>query len=185
MSHNEYDWAVIGGGPAGIAAVGKLLDNKVNAKQLLWVDPEFKVGDFGQKWLHIPSNTKVGLFQRFLHEVASFKFRQVHHQFELSELDIDDTCLLTHIVEPLKWVTKQLREQVQSIPGSVEHLQLRNGVWHLTLADQQLSAKQVILATGSEPKTLEYYDRVRSISLDTALNPELLKTECQNIERVA
>ena len=185
MSDNEYDWAVVGGGPAGIAAVGKLLDNKVNAKRILWIDPEFEVGDFGQKWLNIPSNTKVGLFQRFLHEVVSFDFRQVHHQFELSELDIGDTCLLKYMVTPLKWVTKRLRERVQSIQGNVDHLQLHNGMWQLTIADKQLRAKQVILATGSEPKTLEYYDRVQPIDLSIAMNPELLSAECKGMERVA
>lgn len=185
MADVEYDWAVIGGGPAGIAAVGKLLDHKVDANRVLWIDPQFEVGDFGQKWYNIPSNTKVGLFQRFLYDVTSFEYRLANHQFELAELDIDDTCLLKYMAEPLKWVTQHLRERVHSQEGMVDHLQMYNNGWNLSIGEQQLRAKQVILATGSEPKTLEYYDRVPTISLATAMNSELLKAECKGAERVA
>ena len=35
-----YAWAVIGAGPAGIAAVGKLLDHGVADKDIVWIDPD-------------------------------------------------------------------------------------------------------------------------------------------------
>ena len=35
--------------PAGIAVVGQLLDNDIKAKDILWLDPNFNVGDFGSK----------------------------------------------------------------------------------------------------------------------------------------
>lgn len=47
MHNNKFQWAVIGAGPAGIAAVGKLLDHGVLPEDILWFDPHFKVGDLG------------------------------------------------------------------------------------------------------------------------------------------
>lgn len=61
-----FKWAVIGAGPAGIAAVGKLIDAGINPKEIVWIDPEFKVGDFGTHWRNVSSNTKVGLFLKIL-----------------------------------------------------------------------------------------------------------------------
>lgn len=37
----SYEWTVIGAGPAGIAAVGRLLDHGVAAERIAWVDPAF------------------------------------------------------------------------------------------------------------------------------------------------
>jgi hypothetical protein len=54
------DYAVIGGGPAGILALGKILD-KIGPKkfydEVVWYDPKFRVGMFGEKWYNVPSNT--------------------------------------------------------------------------------------------------------------------------------
>lgn len=38
MLKDKFRWAVIGAGPAGIATVGLLLDNNVDAKDILWID---------------------------------------------------------------------------------------------------------------------------------------------------
>ena len=43
----NFDWAVIGAGPAGIAAIGKLLDAGIEPQRIAWIDPTFAVGDFG------------------------------------------------------------------------------------------------------------------------------------------
>jgi cation diffusion facilitator CzcD-associated flavoprotein CzcO len=53
------EWAVIGSGPAGIAAVGKLLDLGIAAQNIAWIDPAFTVGDLGKKWSKVSSNTKL------------------------------------------------------------------------------------------------------------------------------
>jgi len=44
-------------------AVGKLLDCGVSRKKILWVDPEFKVGDLGKLWYNVSSNTNVDTFK--------------------------------------------------------------------------------------------------------------------------
>ena len=57
-----YAWTVIGAGPAGIAAVGKLLDRGIAGKDIAWIDPAFAAGDIGAKWRSVSSNTQVGVF---------------------------------------------------------------------------------------------------------------------------
>jgi cation diffusion facilitator CzcD-associated flavoprotein CzcO len=183
MSKTIYDWAVVGGGPAGMAAVGKLLDSGVDPKQLLWLDPQFEVGDFGGKWKNIPSNTRVGLFLQFLHSIKSFEFMDVTHQFELAKLDPQATCRLEYMAEPLRWVTQHLRSRVSSEEALVSNCYLHNQVWHLESSADTFQAKQVILATGVEQKSLEY--DVKELSLDIALNPELLKDQVSEMKRVA
>ena len=44
-----YAWTVIGAGPAGIAAVGKLLDHGIAPEKIAWIDPAFAAGDLGAK----------------------------------------------------------------------------------------------------------------------------------------
>src|SRR5437870_7382949 len=100
----NFEWAVIGAGPAGIAAVGQLLENGIAAKDILWVDPEFSVGDFGTKWLNVPSNTRVKLFQMFLRSCKAFEYDQCEHDFALNHLNPMDNCLLRYMAEPLQWV---------------------------------------------------------------------------------
>lgn len=58
----NFQWGVIGSGPAGIAAVGELLDRGVSGKDILWLDPKFEVGDLGALWGPVSSNTSVDLF---------------------------------------------------------------------------------------------------------------------------
>jgi len=58
----SYAWTVIGAGPAGIAAVGRLLDHGIAPEEIAWVDPAFAAGDLGAKWRSVSSNTQVGLF---------------------------------------------------------------------------------------------------------------------------
>ena len=151
MSEKDYDWAVVGAGPAGIAAVGKLLDLGVSPQKLLWVDPEFKVGDFGTLWSQVPSNTKVGVFLQFLHAVKSFHYIETSHQFKLSQLNINDTCLLEDMAEPLRWVSNKLKNHVVAKVARIDGLSVSDRYWRLKSSEKIFSARHVILATGSEP----------------------------------
>lgn len=184
MSDKYYDWAVIGAGPAGIAAVGKLLDYQVNPDKLVWIDPQFKVGDFGQKWQAVPSNTTVGFFLQFLHHVKSFHYLEVHHDFKLGKLDTDATCLIKEMAEALEWVSQRLQQQIHTYQQTVQKLTLKNKRWHLELGNQNIFAKQVILAIGSEPKMLEY-DDLEVINFDVAMNPDKLALSCHSSDCVA
>lgn len=163
-----YDWAIIGAGPAGILSVGKLLDAGVSPEKIIWIDPEFSVGDLGKHWSNVPSNTKVKLFIDFLNGVNAFRFSDAP-DFEINQLDPYQTCLLSYIVKPLQWVSDHLCQSVQTVKDKANHLALRNRTWQIDLSDQQLSAKNVVLAIGSEPKFLPY-SGVESVSLRDALS---------------
>ena len=130
MNKQTYKWAIIGDGPAGITAVGVILDYGVSTKEILWVDPEFKVGDFAKHWQNIPSNTKVGLFQKYLNSCQSFDFKK-SSEFELFSLDVDKTCYLAKMAEPLIWVSNHLQTKVRSANDFIESCEMQDNCWQL------------------------------------------------------
>ncbi len=181
---NDLQWAIIGAGPAGIAAVGKLLEAGQDPKSIVWIDPAFQVGDLGDKWQSVPSNTKVKLFLRYLNFCRSFKFDQIPKEYSMSNLPPEEACLLGEVVKPLQWVTDQLMAQVTVKKSTVKHLALHDCVWHLTFGDHMLKAKNVVLATGSVASHLTY-PGVDMISLPTALDPKKLARVVGPEDRVA
>lgn len=171
----NFDWLVIGAGPAGIGAVGKLLDHGVPAQSIGWVDPAFKVGDLGAKWYSVPSNTKVDLFLRFLKDCKAFEYDPNAKRFPLDAINPEENCYLKEIATPLQWVTDHLRKKVSFTEGMVLSLRLEDGLWRAKTENTTLLSKCVILANGSDSKVLSY--PTPSIPLEVALNPEkLLKT---------
>lgn len=173
MNNNPFQWAVIGAGPAGIAAVGKLLDNSIPPAEILWVDPHFKVGDLGQFWSNVSSNTKVRLFNDFLHEVHAFAYKQIASQFPLATLPPEDTCTLNYMVEPLQCVTDHLVQKVTTAQTAIESMSLNNRMWSLNTSSQTFQSLNVILATGAVPSTLNY-PGVEVIPFDLAIDKEKL-----------
>jgi hypothetical protein len=179
MNNNEiFDWLVIGGGPAGIAAVGSLLDSKVPQQKIGWIDPMFEVGDLGGKWQNVPSNTTVKLFLKYLHARHSFDYKQKEKKFSLDHLDPNSYCLLKEIVKPLQWITEQLHSKVKSIRGEAIALRQNKGCWEVKTKATPILAKNVILATGSEPKQLPF-THATIISLEIALDPSKLAKAIQ------
>lgn len=172
-----FEWAVIGAGPAGIAAVGNLLDQGVPAKSIVWIDPQFAAGDFGSKWREVSSNTKVELFLNFFNACRSFDYELTMNSFSIHQLDRNETCLLKEASAPLLWITKQLQTKVVSYQEHVIRLEKKNAIWEIITNIEKRYAKHVILAIGSEPNILSY-DNKESIALETALNPKELKNQC-------
>lgn len=167
-----FEWTVIGAGPAGIAAVGKLVDRGVKPLDIAWVDPSFKVGDLGEKWRRISSNTKVKLFLQFLEACNAYRFWMAP-DFELKHLDPESTCLLEAIADPLQWVSDHLKLTVHSIEGHVDSLELCNRVWKVELKGEKINSKNVILAIGSVPKKLSYPE-LEEIPIEIALDDQKL-----------
>lgn len=184
LSETTFDWAIVGAGPAGIAAVGKLLDQVVPPKKILWIDPEFQVGDFGTKWRNVSSNTRVGLFLKFFNNCRSFEYSSAANNFSICQEDPSSTCLLSLAADPLQWISDNLRTKVHAIYAKVQKLKLYDRHWEITLTDVKHRAKNVILATGAEPKSLSF-PGTEEISLITALNPEKLKTICHKDDVIA
>ncbi|MBM7072245.1 FAD-dependent oxidoreductase [Shewanella sp. 202IG2-18] len=168
---NRFDWCVVGAGPAGISAIGKLLDEGVSTKKIAWIDPLFNVGDLGSKWQRVHGNTKVKYLKLFLSHCNSFDIAEAP-RFKLYSLNEHKACLLADIVEPLAWITQRFIKRVNPFTDTVHSLSHNNHHWYLELAKQTIVANQVILATGSIPKTLPSNKPV--IPLDVAMNDEKL-----------
>ncbi|HEV2523784.1 MAG TPA: FAD-dependent oxidoreductase [Gammaproteobacteria bacterium] len=180
----NIDWAVVGAGPAGIAAIGKLLDAGVEPHRIAWIDPAFAVGDFGTKWLNVPSNTKVGLFLKYLEACQAFEYATCKENFALNRADPDQTCFLNIMAEPLRWVTQRLMKKVSIFKNSVEALSMQNNHWHIQLSDSALIAKNVVLAVGSEPKAFSH-SGITTIPLEIAMDSGRLAEHCNGEDNIA
>ncbi|MBE8215106.1 MAG: FAD-dependent oxidoreductase [Endozoicomonadaceae bacterium] len=164
-----YQWAVLGAGPAGIIAVCHLLQSKVPANDILWVDPEFSVGQFGTVWSRVWSNTPMATFHACMQALNIFGDMPC---FEFTTLDATASCRLNMLAEPLMWLSNQCKKQVHIKQGIIDHIALSQGQWQLKSNTNRYQAKRVILATGSEPKKLNL--PFENIDLAIALNDELL-----------
>ena len=170
---NIVKWAVVGAGPSGIAAVGKLLDSGIAPASILWLDPNFKVGDLGIFWRNVSSNTKVKYFNDFLLAASSFTYKNAAPNFALHNLPPEETCTLKYIVEPLQWVSDQLAQQVETEKTSIKTMHLSERVWSLCSEKQTFKAQNVILATGASPSNLNF-PGLDVISFDIAIDKEKL-----------
>lgn len=169
MNEKKYQWAVVGAGPAGIAAVGKLLDYGITPTDILWIDPEFNVGDLGRLWKNVSSNTKVKLFIDFLNEVKAFSYQNAPVDFQLNHLLPNETCPLHCIAEPLQWVSDQLRNIVHIDATLIKSMHLSGRCWTLNSASKTWYAHNVILATGAVP-TQQNYPDINTIPFEVAID---------------
>ena len=167
--NTHYRWTVIGAGPAGIATVGKLVDHGIDPQEIAWIDPKFKVGDFGQKWRNVSSNTKVSLFTNFLMDCNSFDYPSCSETFELSALDPSQTCLLKYAAEPLQWISQQLMSRTHAFAGLVDSLEACKDVWRVNFSHKTFTSTNVVLAYGAEPKFLSDFSS-SIIPLEIALD---------------
>ena len=171
----QFKWTVIGAGPAGIAALGRLLDHGIAPGEVAWIDPAFTAGDIGGKWRPVPSNTRVGLFLDYFNASPSFRFDEAPH-FELHDLDPEQTCLLGTVADPLLWVSRHLAERVTVFPTIATELSLHDRQWTVTTEQGAITSTNVILAVGSDPKKL-VHPGLEEISIEVALDPAQLEQQ--------
>ena len=183
-NENIKKWLVIGAGPAGIAAVGKLLDAGLNPMEIGWVDPAFKGGDLGEKWRPVSSNTKVGLFLKFLNACQSFHYSSCPIDFKINHLLPTSTCLLDDIADPLQWVTNELTRQVQAFKTTATRLKFHPAQWEIETRKGKIFAHNVILAIGAEPISLSLAGPP-IISIEEMIDLEKLKQVCTKDDIVA
>ena len=168
----SYAWTVIGAGPAGIAAVGRLLDHGIAPEEIAWIDPAFAAGDLGAKWRSVSSNTQVGLFLTYLHGSSAFRSSSAP-PMPLREVNPDETCALALVADPLVWVTRQLCEQVHVFETTATSLALHKRQWRIETQQQEVVSDNVVLAVGAVPKSLSY-PHLDEIPVEVALDPEKL-----------
>lgn len=176
-------WAVVGAGPAGIAVVGKLLDQGISSKDILWIDPYFQVGDLGRLWSSVSSNTKVKLFLDFLNACSSFQYSKAP-DFQINHLPKEATCLLKEMVDPLQWVTEGLIQQVKTAKTIIRTMQLSHRIWTLNSLGQTFRAKNVVLALGAVPTALNY-PGIMPIAFEDAIDKERLHAQINSQDTIA
>lgn len=167
-----YAWTVIGAGPAGMAAVGKLLDRGIAADEIAWIDPAFAGGDIGGKWRSVSSNTQAGHFLDYLNGSAAFGFPEAP-PMPLREVDPDETCALALVADPLVWITGRLRQRVHAVEGTATALSLRRRLWTIETEQSVIASRNVVLAVGAVPKKLRI-PRLDEIPVEVALDIERL-----------
>lgn len=165
-------WAVIGAGPAGIAVVGRLLDQGISGESILWIDESFHVGDLGASWQAISSNTKVDLFIKFLDAIECVPKKT----FPIHSCNPNDTCPLALIAEPLRHLSTELRKKVTAKMGTAQELSLKDNQWHIQTNFELHQVEKVVLATGAQPKQLPLSGH-HVIPLEVAMDPEKLQAE--------
>ncbi|WP_238306027.1 MULTISPECIES: pyridine nucleotide-disulfide oxidoreductase [Mycobacterium] len=164
---------MIGAGPAGIAAVGRLIDQGVPPKEIAWVDPAFCAGDLGAKWRPVSSNTIAGTFLEYLAGASSFRFA-ASPPMPLKEVDPDETCALALVADPLLWVTGQLRERVAAFQTTATALRLERRKWLIETEDGTIVSSNVVMAVGAVPRKLDY-PQLQEIPVEVVLDPEQLR----------
>lgn len=119
------EYAVIGGGPAGILALGRLLD-KIGPKkfyhEVIWYDPNFEVGIFWEKWYNVPSNSKTQVSLDYLTASESFGYNLEDKSRELNRIDPEKTCRLGIVGKELIEISHKLRTKVVTIQGIVKSI---------------------------------------------------------------
>ena len=178
-----YAWTVIGAGPAGIAAVGKLLDRGIAPEEIAWLDPAFAAGDLGAKWRSVSSNTQAGFFLSYLNDSPAFRYSAAP-PMPLGEVAPEETCALALVADPLVWVSEHLRERVTAFETTATALFLERRQWRIDTQQQQLTSTNVILAVGAVPKRLDY-PQLSEIPVEVALDPEKLADETVDDATVA
>ena len=66
------EYVIIGGGPAAICAIPNIINSGVTGDNIIWIDPQFQVGDFGSKLSigsGVPGNTMVKSFRTVYSEI--------------------------------------------------------------------------------------------------------------------
>mmetsp|Transcript_8792 Transcript_8792/g.7859 ORF Transcript_8792/g.7859 Transcript_8792/m.7859 type:complete len:412 (-) Transcript_8792:14-1249(-) len=172
-------WTVIGGGPCGIASVGRLVDLGYHVN---WIDSSFTTGRLGKYYRNIPANTPINDLIYALKLCKSFQFEKhqdirkskgiktisdglidksiVHLPIDSNESidNLGSYCMdLKYFCEALDDITNVLLENilVQSYRGIVTRIDQSND-WNIKITSNNneeinLSTDAVILTCGSIP----------------------------------
>lgn len=179
------DWLVVGAGPAGIATIAALLDAAVKPENIIWVDDAFKVGALGKFYRNVPPNSSRQNFFTFFN--LSAHLRRYGYLYRHLSPTAPSKRTLTEVIKPLQEITDHLRLSVANICAHLTSLTYdkNSDLWHAFLPAIKLEARNVILATGSSPKSLQHEEQARTVPLHVALNKRKLQQSIASTETVA
>ncbi len=172
---DHVQWAVVGAGPTGIAALGLILDSGVSPEKVLWLDREFNVGSMGKEYRNVPGNANVSQYIAYVHTCKIFGEVKSDALDRLFAMPLNQTPKLCSIVEPLLDITNYLRTKVLAVEDEMIALDFRDNQWHIQTKTLSFCADNVVLATGAHPKNMRY-EGIPQIPLNLALDKDILAT---------
>ncbi|KAG9229935.1 hypothetical protein BJ875DRAFT_386255 [Amylocarpus encephaloides] len=190
-SKQLYKAVVVGAGPAGIAVVGNLLEQR--KEPILWIDDAFQGGRLNKYYREVPSNTKVKRFMMYADGVEPFKnvaeeTARPNAYSQLQGLDQENTCHIAEVADLCIMLTEGLGKSkgVHKHSGNVSGASWseKDG-WSVKVEGTEgqspspvpFKSDLVVLCTGSTPSTGPLpISSLQQIGLDQALKPSLLKT---------
>ncbi|KAG0645894.1 GDP-Man:Man(2) c(2)-PP-Dol alpha-1 [Hyphodiscus hymeniophilus] len=187
-AQKKYEAVVVGAGPAGVAVVGNLLEQKKSP--ILWVDHLFQGGRLNEFYREVPSNTKVKRFVMYAEGVSPFreiaeKTPAPNAYSHLKGLEQEGTCHIAQAADLCIMLTKGLdaSKGVDKQIGSVSSAQWSDSDnWTVNIkpdgkssSPPTISSNLLVLCTGSVPTTGPLpVSGFEELGLDPALNPPLL-----------
>lgn len=182
----DYEWCIIGGGPAGIIIIGVLLDLGVSAESIKWIDPKFKVGRIGEFYHNVSANSINETYLKFIESCNIFKKIKSENIENLYKLKIDGYENLKIISDVLQDISDYFLKYIPHVKGFVDNLSFENNYWTIVLQENSFTSKNIILATGSSPKNLKLEnENQKTISLDIALDKNKLEKLVDNNDKIA
>ncbi|KAJ3268864.1 hypothetical protein HDV01_002150 [Terramyces sp. JEL0728] len=178
MTRKISNWTVIGSGPAGITAIGVLLENQ--ASDVCWIDPEFGVGDLSQ-YPKIPGNTIISLLNdKYFAACHAFEYEKFRNPFDVLEFGGDKYCLMEQVISNFQTITAQFKEKVATIQDTVVEVKRQDDVWLIKTNSTTVFSRGIVLATGCVPVVpvfpFEISPNQVEISLKDALNKDALNS---------
>lgn len=184
--NSDYEWTIIGAGPAGIIITAVLLELGINEKSIFWVDPDFKVGRLGEFYSSVPANSNVESIIKFMKMCKVISEINTPSIKNLNNMNPLDFPKLEVIINPLQDITDIFLKKVNYYKGILENLEFTDDLWNISLSEnKKIKSKNVILATGSKPRILNFSDDKEIIPLDLALNKDYLNKNLKKDDSVA
>ncbi|KAF2157465.1 hypothetical protein K461DRAFT_219097 [Myriangium duriaei CBS 260.36] len=194
VHRSKYAAVVVGAGPAGICAVGNMLERRVGP--ILWVDDAFNGGRVNSQYREVPSNTKTKLFIDFAEALTPFqdileKTPSPNAISHLRDLPQDKGTTLGNAADMLLMLTNGLIKTpgVEIRKGRVEAASLdAHKGWTVSLThsggdspmqeSSRVVSDRLILCTGSSPASQSLpvdVPGLQELDLDFTLAPSRLK----------
>ena len=160
---------IVGAGVTGLSMLLLLQQSGTDLSKVVIIDPHFDGGDLARKWTAVQSNTPLSKSTGAItaaNPLCTFP----------PDLDTTGTTKLIEIVHHLTSHAGPILKKVQQTKGTVlqANYSSEQQRWSIQLeSGLEIVAKRLILATGSEPRTLDI--PIPSIPLENALDVSRLQ----------